>query len=198
MKTSWISLLLISALGACTTDGTPSPAPSPDSRQADTRLSDATLPDPDTGGPGPDLVAADLASEPAMELGGSSDAGSIDTGGARVDAGAQEASGDGRSTSGLARERLVGQLTPNEAAMLCDFTNLTQGGYGRKATCPGGEVEENDESLGACVNDFIDLRPRLERCKLTVGHMEDCARAVGTDLCKFATAIECEPLTLCM
>ena len=198
MRTSLISLFLLCALGACTTDSTPSPASPIDSRQADAGAPDAASSKPDTTVARPDLGAADLAAEAATEVGGSSDWGSIEAGGARLDGGMQEASGDSRPGSGLARERLVGQLTPNEAAMLCDFTNLTQGGYGKKATCPGGEVEGNDESLGDCVTDFIDLRPTLERCRVTVGHMEDCARAVGTDLCKFATAVECGPLTLCM
>jgi hypothetical protein len=188
-------MLICCAFAACIPESNPPPSQG-DAAAAET---ESMPPKEDAGGEGLELGSPDAGGQVLSEAGVSLDAGpTIEAAREAPDGGVKETGIDARSGSGLARERLVGQLTPNEAAMLCDFTNLTQGGYGKKATCPGGEVEENDESLNACVSDFIDLRLRLERCKLTVGHMEDCARAVGTDLCKFATAIECEPLTLCM
>ena len=198
MRLATTSLLICCAFVACTPESNPPPPSAGDAGAAVTQ-SDALPAKEDAGGGGLELGSPEVGGEVVSEAGVSQDGASTNEASREpADAGAKEAGVEAQSGSGLARERLVGQLTPNEAAMLCDFTNLTQGGYGKKETCPGGEVEENDESLSSCVTGFIDLRLKLERCRINVGHMEDCARAVGTELCKFATAIECEPLTLCL
>jgi hypothetical protein len=104
---------------------------------------------------------------------------------------------DAGDTSGFPRDRLVATLTAAEAARLCDWVNANEGGYGRQITCSDGRIEESDESLVTCVRDFLDLRPILQACQLTVGHMEDCSRAIGPDLCSLDTASECGPLRAC-
>jgi hypothetical protein len=108
-----------------------------------------------------------------------------------------DASADGAGGSGLARDRLVARLTPAEAALLCDALSNAQGGYGKTAMCADGHVEENDPNLPDCVRALIDAAQALQQCGLTVGESEDCARTVGTELCRFPTAPECAPVRAC-
>ena len=187
MKPTLLMLMVAASCVACTTSSSDPPPPPDTGVQSDVaaeslpgEVSSAVDTAPGVEAPAADVMADVSGRDALPEVPG-------------TDAGA----GDGGTGSGLERGRLVGQMTPAEAAKLCDFTNAAQGGYGRKVTCPGGEDAETDESLASCVTDFVDLRPALERCRLTVAHMEDCARAIGPDLCKFETAVECEPLVLC-
>jgi hypothetical protein len=108
-------------------------------------------------------------------------------------------SGDGGGpgpSSGLSRQATIASLTTQQAGTLCDWTNAKQGGYGRDATCSDGSDQGTDPDMESCV-ESVPLVGAL--CPtLTVGDIEDCANATGTDLCAFATAAGCAVFRQCM
>lgn len=112
-----------------------------------------------------------------------------------ADAGADEGGGAVPASSGVARNVRLFDLTSTQAAALCDWTNAKQGGYGRLQTCPSGLVQSTSSSTLGCVNSTSALGGRC--LSLTVGGVEDCANATGTDLCKLETAPECLAVATC-
>lgn len=144
-------------------------------------LGDAAPPTPDPAPPSPDASRPDLGRLADTGAPGAPEAGSSDA----------------ADTSGFPRDTLVSRLTPAEAARLCDWISGKQGGYGRHVTCADGHEEQTDDSLIACVQAFIDGRAMLEKCALNIAQIEDCAQAVGLDLCKFTSASECKALNAC-
>jgi hypothetical protein len=96
---------------------------------------------------------------------------------------------------GLPRASTVVSLTPAQGAHLCDWINQEEGGYGRTVNCVlTGPVATNLNQ-----NDCVMGLPILQStCPvLTVGDLEDCSLARGTDLCKYYTAAACAPLRAC-
>jgi hypothetical protein len=112
-----------------------------------------------------------------------------------TDAGAdQAADATGVAASGIPRAAHLGDLTSAQAAVLCDWVNERQGGYGRTASCLIG-VESTNTSQDQCINSLSSLG---QSCgTLTVGSIEDCANATLTDLCKLQTASACASLASC-
>jgi len=109
--------------------------------------------------------------------------------------GATGSGGTVGASSGVARGSRLIELTSAQASVLCDWTNLRQGGYGRVATCPSGATRSTNRSTLDCVNSTSALGGRCS--SVTVGHIEDCANAVGSDLCKLETAPACVALVSC-
>jgi hypothetical protein len=107
-----------------------------------------------------------------------------------------DASGEGGDGLGLPRASTVVSLTADEGAHLCDWINQQEGGYGRTMDCAltGGPVT-TDMSQSACVMGLADLPSTCPG--LTVGDLEDCTLARGTDLCKYFTVAPCAPLRAC-
>jgi hypothetical protein len=128
---------------------------------------------------------------------GGGEIGSSATGGGSGSVAGTGGTGGGNSagtSSGIPRELSLASLTTDQASTLCDWTNLKQGGYDRVVTCPGG-AESTNPSNFSCVNSTASIGGRCP--ELTVGNIEDCANATGTDLCKLASAAECVAVTTC-
>jgi len=107
-------------------------------------------------------------------------------------------SGDGGPgpSSGLSRQATLASLTSQQAATLCDWSNAKQGGYGREATCSDGSLQETDSDKQSCVESVPYVGALCPT--LTVGDIEDCANATGTDLCALTTAAACAAFRQCM
>lgn len=88
----------------------------------------------------------------------------------------------------------LSSLTTPQAVALCDWTNMKQGGYGRDVPCTNGR-ESTNPTATSCVNTTLALGNRC--ASLTVGNIEDCANATGTDLCKLETESACLTVTTC-
>jgi hypothetical protein len=102
--------------------------------------------------------------------------------------------GSSPSSSGLPRSSTVLSLTPAQGAVLCDWINQSEGGYGRTVDCPTGPLA-TDANQSDCVNALPDLE--IGCPALTVGQIEDCAQAEGSNLCNYNTALACAPLRAC-
>jgi hypothetical protein len=107
-------------------------------------------------------------------------------------------SGDGGvgPSSGLSRQATVASLTPQQAGTLCDWTNARQGGYGRDVTCSNGSSEGTDPDKQSCVESIPYIGTACPT--LTVADIEDCANAIGSDVCMIATAAGCANLRQCL
>jgi hypothetical protein len=100
------------------------------------------------------------------------------------------------TTSGLPLDSTIGSLASTDAATLCDWVNGKQGGYGRPLlSCPAGGTEGTYPSQGTCVNGFAALGNRC--LDLTVGTVEDCVNATGTDLCLEESTPACMTIKTC-
>jgi hypothetical protein len=87
-------------------------------------------------------------------------------------------------------------LSPSQAAALCDYIAATNGGYGKSMTCPSGDTEMNYASQSDCV---ANAAPIGFYCPtFTVGQAEDCATAVGVDICKAPLDAACDPYEACL
>lgn len=107
-----------------------------------------------------------------------------------------DGTGSGATGSGVPRSSTIASLTPAQAGTLCDWTNTKQGGYGRLVTCPDGTEEDTDADKAYCMAAFPLI---AQYCPtLTVGDIEDCANATGTNLCAFATAAGCANARTCL
>jgi hypothetical protein len=88
------------------------------------------------------------------------------------------------------------QLSQSQAAALCDYIAATNGGYGRSMTCPNATTEMNYASQTDCV---ADAAPIGYYCPtFTVGQAEDCATAVGLDICNAPLNAACNPYEACL
>jgi len=97
--------------------------------------------------------------------------------------------------SGLPRSSAIGSLSPEQFGILCDWTNNEQGGYGRTVNCPSGDPQFTDKDQKSCVEVLPLIRSACPT--LTVADAEDCASAIGTDLCKFPHEPACAALLRC-
>ena len=82
----------------------------------------------------------------------------------------------------MPRTAKVGTLSAADVARLCDWTNQQQGGYGHHVTCAGSEDMSTDPDQKTCTDGQPDIAAHCP--DLTVGDVEDCTNALGTDLCK--------------
>jgi hypothetical protein len=115
--------------------------------------------------------------------------------GTLVACGGSDGNGGG-SSSGLPRATTIASLNQTQAGTLCDWTNSKQGGYGRSVTCTDGSEETTDADKAYCVA-AVPLVGQY--CPtLTVGDLEDCANATGSDLCAFSTAPGCAAARTCL
>lgn len=108
--------------------------------------------------------------------------------------------GSGSSAAGapanVPRNDTLGQLTSSQVASLCDYLANVQGGYGRSMTCPAGDTQDTDPSQSACVQSSATAAAICPT--LTVGDVEDCAAASGTNLCAFDSEPACAPIRSCL
>jgi hypothetical protein len=82
-----------------------------------------------------------------------------------------------------------------QAEQLCDWLNQAQGGYGRVADCGALDPVATNSTLSECVSGLPVL---MYLCPgLTVGQLEDCTLAQGTNLCRYDTIAACAPLRIC-
>lgn len=115
--------------------------------------------------------------------------------GGALSCGSGSSSGPGNS-SGVPRASTVGSLSASQAATLCDWTNAKQGGYGRTVTCPDGSTRTTDTNQAECVAGASVAQTACPT--LTVGDTEDCANAIGTNLCEVVTASACAAVATCL
>jgi hypothetical protein len=104
-------------------------------------------------------------------------------------------SGPGNS-SGVPRTSTVGSLSPTQAATLCDWTNAKQGGYGRTVNCSDGSTRTTDTNQAECVAGSSAAQTACPT--LTVANTEDCANAIGANLCEVSTASACAAIAACL
>jgi hypothetical protein len=104
--------------------------------------------------------------------------------------------GGGSDSSGLPKNATLGSLTTAQAGILCDWENDKQGGYGRTMVCSDGSQETTDPDHASCVGSVPNAGADCPT--LTVGDIEDCANAIGADLCEVTTAAACHNLWQCL
>lgn len=111
------------------------------------------------------------------------------------DGGAAGTGGALGTSSGVAPGIRLMNLSFDQATALCNWANQKQGGYGRSVTCSSGSVQSTNSSAAGCVQRTLALGGQC--LALTVGNIEDCANATGTDLCKLETAAPCGTILTC-
>jgi hypothetical protein len=100
------------------------------------------------------------------------------------------------ATSGLPLDSTIASLSSTDAATLCDWVNGKRGGYGRPSVfCPGAASKSTSLSQLTCVNGFAALGNRC--LDLTVGTVEDCVNATGSDLCLEESTPACMTIGTC-
>ena len=115
------------------------------------------------------------------------------SGGKRAAVSSEEDSGthEASTRSGLLRTTALLSLNAEQGAQLCDWTNGVLGGYGRTITCPVTGARATDRDRAYCISG-------LPSCPaLTVGDIEGCTLAQGSDICKYFTATACQHLWMC-
>jgi hypothetical protein len=107
------------------------------------------------------------------------------------------ANNDGSSPpADIPRTDTFSMLSQSQAAALCDYIANTNGGYGRSMTCPNGGVQTNDAAQSDCV---ATAAPIGYYCPtFTVGQAEDCAAAVGLDICNVTLDAVCDAYEACL
>jgi hypothetical protein len=106
-------------------------------------------------------------------------------------------SGPGDS-SGVPPASTIGSLSSAQAATLCDWENAKAGGYGRSVTCSDGSARMSDVNQAECVAG-MNLAGTTRCTTLTVGDVEGCANAIGTNLCELSsTNAACANLAACL
>jgi len=104
--------------------------------------------------------------------------------------------GGGSDSSGLPRSTTLASLTTAQAGTLCDWENGKQGGYGRTMACSDGSQQTTDPDHATCVGSVPTAGADCPT--LTVGDIEDCANAIGDDICEVSTAAGCHNFWLCV
>jgi len=102
----------------------------------------------------------------------------------------------GGPSSGLGRTAPLASLTAAQRGTLCDWESGKQGGYGRMINCPDGSQQMSDPDKATCVQGISSLGALCPT--LTVGDIEDCANAVGTDVCSEPTQAACAAFNTCL
>jgi hypothetical protein len=103
--------------------------------------------------------------------------------------------GGNGSGTGLPRSATFAGLTEAQAARLCDWANLKQGGYGRTVTCSDGTQEVTHADNLSCVESIPYVAVACPT--LTVADVENCVNAIGADLCQTTTHPACANLAAC-
>ena len=94
----------------------------------------------------------------------------------------------GPGASGVQGSKRIDQLTPTEAAMVCDFAAQEFGGYGTIMNCGDGTTIEADANQAECV------ASRPTTCAMTVSQYEVCISEVS---CANFLPASCAPLLQC-
>jgi hypothetical protein len=96
----------------------------------------------------------------------------------------------------IPRTDTFSMLSQSQAGALCDYIAVTNGGYGRSMTCPNGGMQANNASQSDCV---AGAAPIGYYCPtFTVGQAEDCATAVGLDICNVTLDVACNAYEACL
>ena len=106
--------------------------------------------------------------------------------------------GDGSSlgmNSGVPRATALASLTQTQAGTLCDWTTGKQGGYGRTVSCSDGSQQGTDPDKATCMESIPYIGAACPT--LTVANIEDCASAVGRDVCQLQTHAACAEAKAC-
>lgn len=80
--------------------------------------------------------------------------------------------------SGVPTDKLISDLTPSEVTQLCTFYNRAAGGEDAVYMCMDGDLRVGPVSQ--CISILGDPPAA---CTATVGEIEDCGRATGSDAC---------------
>jgi hypothetical protein len=110
--------------------------------------------------------------------------------------GSSSGNNGGGASSGLSRSATLASLSTAQAGTLCDWESAKQGGYGRMVNCSDGSQQMSDPDKASCVSGIPTLGSLCPT--LTVGDIEDCANAVGTDLCSEPTQAGCAAFNACL
>jgi hypothetical protein len=105
-------------------------------------------------------------------------------------------SGGGGGGSGIPRATTIASLTADQAGTLCDWQAAKTGGYGHTQSCPDGGTQSTDANRATCVEDLP--YPGAACPTLTVGDVEDCANAIGPNICNLSTAPACSKFATCL
>jgi hypothetical protein len=100
------------------------------------------------------------------------------------------------TSSGLPRASTVASLNATQDATLCDWSNAKEGGYGRSFNCPDGGQMMSDPDQASCVGTIMLVGSSCP--SLTVGDIEDCGNASGTNLCSVPTLAGCAVFNACV
>jgi hypothetical protein len=120
---------------------------------------------------------------------------SVSCGGGTLGGGDGGHGSDGGTSSGLPRGATLGNLTAAQAGQICDWGDNKEGGYGQTVTCPDGSTVSNDVDRATCASMLTAVGSSCPA--LTVGDIEDCLNAIGTDLCALETNPECDRFRSC-
>jgi hypothetical protein len=102
----------------------------------------------------------------------------------------------GGNGSGVPASTTVASLNATQAAAVCDWVNAQLGGYGREVTCTDGSNGGTDPDQQTCAGGLMIVGPLCPT--LTVGSVEGCAAALGTNTCAQATTPACAAFNACL
>ncbi|HXJ22778.1 MAG TPA: hypothetical protein VMT03_21350 [Polyangia bacterium] len=114
---------------------------------------------------------------------------------ASISCGSSGGGGAGNS-SGVPRSSTIASLTTTQSATLCDWEDAKQGGYGRTVTCTDGSTRTTDTNQAECIAGMGYAKTLCPT--LTVADVEDCANAIGANLCEISTDPACANLAACL
>lgn len=97
------------------------------------------------------------------------------------------------TTSGVPSTLTVASLDAAQLRQLCEWSIGVQGGPGRMVECPGGGSTTTSTEAD-CTG---GLSGTTISCDITVGEVEDCFVAIGTDLCGLLDGPACAPFVAC-
>ncbi len=98
------------------------------------------------------------------------------------------------ASSGLDRNELITALDDAELAELCDWISARLGGYGVERDC-GESTARTTANQAECVQSTQNV---TADCAVTVGQYEDCANALGGNICGLLSEPACQPLFACV
>lgn len=95
------------------------------------------------------------------------------------------------SGSGVDGSKSLADLSDAEKGAICDWVANALGGYGQVYACDGSDVSIAKSDRAACV---ASIPPA---CSATVAQVENCANAIGGDVCQVLVRPECAPVRHC-
>jgi hypothetical protein len=98
------------------------------------------------------------------------------------------------AASGLDRNARITTLDETEMGVLCDWVSARLGGYGVERDC-GEMTARTTANQEECVQSTQNV---TADCAATVGQYEDCANALGGNICGLLTEPACQPLFSCV